>query len=218
MNFDAEQIEGLLAHRRLSEAAAILALAPARRRLRAAVAALSGDDRSLARCVEPELLACRTGEEVAAYYRAANLEPAPEDHLIAGVVLAWRGDSAEAFGSLRAAHDRASAQRRFYLAAAARERLAHHALLFGEIETARTSIQEAIAIARTHRFSAWLLNSAAAAAHLGLDAGDLNRTEELLEQGRIAARAPAERPRAACARAAPRANGDCRGKATLRRP
>jgi DNA-binding CsgD family transcriptional regulator len=101
-------------------------------------------------------------------------------------------DGTGACDSLRVAHDRAIAQRRFDLAVAARERLAHHALLFGEIETARKAIADAIALAQTHRFANWLLRCLAKAASLALDAGDLDRAEELLARGRAASSSPQE--------------------------
>ncbi len=192
MIFDEQKIDGLIAQCRLREASAELTLARAPLRERAALCALAGDDRGLARFVDADLLACRTGAEVAAYYGATSLEPSPEDHIVAGVVLAWAAGPVGTFDSLRAAHDRAMAQRRFHLAVAARERLAQHALLFGDVILARTSIDDAIALAEAHGFQSWLLRAVAAAAGLALDAGDLERAEALVARGRAAARSPEE--------------------------
>ncbi|MGA8574645.1 MAG: hypothetical protein WB609_03020, partial [Candidatus Cybelea sp.] len=192
MIFDEEKIEGLVVQCRLAEASAALTLARAPRWDRAAVCALAGDDRGLARFVDSQLLGCRSAVEVAAYYGETNLEPSAEDHLVAGVVLAWAPDAPGTYDLLRAAHDRALAQRRFYLAVAARERLAHHALLFGDVPLARGAIDEAIAMAEGRALPSWLLRSLAAAASLALDAGDLDRAEELLARGRAAARSPEE--------------------------
>ncbi|HET6275062.1 MAG TPA: helix-turn-helix transcriptional regulator [Candidatus Cybelea sp.] len=192
MIFDEEKIDGLIAQCRLAEAAAALTLARAPFRDRAALCAIAGDDRGLARFVDAQLLACTTAAEVAKYYGATDLEPTAEDHLVAGVVLTWTADAAGALDSLRAAHDRAVAHRRFYLGVAARERLAHHALLFGDVELARTAIDEAIAMADAYALPSWLLRSLAAAASLALDAGDLERAGEFLERGRSAARSPEE--------------------------
>lgn len=192
MIFDEEKIDGLVAQCRFAEAAAELTLARAPMRDRAAIRAIAGDDRGLARFADAQLLTCATAAEVAEYYGSANLEPSAEDHLIAGVVLAWTPDSAGACDSLRAAHDRAMVQRRFHLAVAARERLAHHALLFGDVNLARNAIDEAIALAQARALSSWLLRCLAAAASLALNAGDLSRAGELLASGRSAARSPEE--------------------------
>jgi DNA-binding CsgD family transcriptional regulator len=192
MIFVDEKIEGLVIQCRLSEASAALTLERAPRRDRAALCALAGDDRGLARFVDVQLLGCRSAAEVATYYATTNLEPTAEDHLVAGVVLAWVADAPATYDSLRAAHDRAFAQRRYYLAVAARERLAHHALLFGDVTLARGAIDEAIALAESRALPSWLLRSLSAAASLALDAGDLDRAEELLSRGRAATRSPEE--------------------------
>lgn len=191
MIFDEQKIEGLITQSRFAEASAELALARAPGRERAGICALVGDDRGLARFVDADLLGCRTGADVAAYYGRTDLEPEPEDHLVAGVVLSWTS-GADAFDSLRAAHDRALAQRRFHLAVAARERLSHHALLYGDVNLARASVDEAIALAEAHAFASWLVRSLAAAASLALDAGDLDRAGDLLARGREATRSPEE--------------------------
>jgi DNA-binding CsgD family transcriptional regulator len=190
MIFDEQKIEGLIGRCRLAEASAMLAMEQPASPLRAAVCALAGDDRGLARYVAPELLACRSAADVAAYYAATRLEPSSYDHLVAGTVLALVPDGAGACDSLRVAHDRAIGERRFDLAVAARERLAHHALLFGEIDAARKAIEGAIVLAQTHRFANWLLRSLAAGASLALDAGDLDHGAELLSRGRAAAGSP----------------------------
>ncbi|MGB6601780.1 MAG: helix-turn-helix transcriptional regulator [Candidatus Cybelea sp.] len=187
MIFDDQKIEGLIARCRLAEASAMLAMEHGASSLRAAIFALAGDDRALARYVAPELLASKSAAEVAAYHAAMRLEPGAYDYLVAGTVLAWASDGAGACDSFRVAHDRAIAQRRFDLAVAARERLAHHALLFGEIDVARTAIEGAIALAQSHHFASWLLRALAAGASLALDAGDLDRAAELLSRGRAAA-------------------------------
>jgi DNA-binding CsgD family transcriptional regulator len=192
MIFDEEKIAGLIAQCRLAEASAALTLAGADIRVRAGVYALAGDDRGLARVVEPALLACRSGADVASYHAATSLEPTAYDHLIAGAVLAWSADAEGTYASLRAAHDRAIAERRFHLAAAARERLAHHALLFGNVELARSAIEEAIDLAGAHRFTRWVLRGLAAAARLALDSGDLDAAAQLLARGQAAAGTPEE--------------------------
>ncbi len=81
----------------------------------------------------------------------------------------------------------------FHFAAGACERLAHHALLFGDVKDARAAIDEAVALARRHRLAHWHLRCLAAAARLALDAGDLERAGEFVKGGREQARSAEER-------------------------
>jgi DNA-binding CsgD family transcriptional regulator len=197
MIFDEARLGDLIAQCRLEEAAALLTLAKDEsssaaaqvRRMRAAIYALAGDERSFARLVESELLACDSG--AVTKYLAASTQPDSLDHLIAALPLAWSNESQEAYDALRRAHDLALSEGRFAVAVAARERLAHHALLFGDLELARGALGEAVRLAETHGFSNWLLRCLAAAARLALDAGDLERAEQLLDRSG-AARLPDE--------------------------
>jgi DNA-binding CsgD family transcriptional regulator len=199
MIFDNQKIEDLTAQGRLSQAAALLTLVRAEnpslgarvRTLHAAVYAIAGDDHGLARVVEPQLLECRTGDAVARYYTANGIEPQGYDHLVAGVVLAAAGNASAAYDSLRESHDRALAERKIHLAVAARERLAHHALLFGDPKLARSAIEEAIALAGARRISAWLLRALAAGARFALESGDLERTAQLLARANAETRSEA---------------------------
>lgn len=183
MVFDEQKIAELIAQCRFREAGATLTLAGAERSLRGAIYAITGEDCSLARIVDPALLACRTAGEVADRYASSNAQPTACDHLIAAVVLAWSDDAEGTFVSLRAAHDRAVVEQHFELAVAARERLAHHALLFGEVELARQTIDEAIALAEKRSLRSWILRCLCAAARLALGAGDLPGARELLARG-----------------------------------
>ena len=168
MIFEDKKIDSLIAQCRFAEVCAVLTLARAESRLRAGVYALAGDERGLARCTNPELLACRTGGEIAAHYAALGLQPTAYDELAAGTVLAWSADPGAAYDAFGAAHDRAISDRDFHLAVAARERLAHHALLLGDIEIARNAIGEGIALAQAHRLSRWSLRCLAASVRLAL--------------------------------------------------
>jgi DNA-binding CsgD family transcriptional regulator len=196
MIFEEEKVEDLIARCRPVEAAAMLVLARAEnrsveaRRLHAAVYAMAGDDRSFARVIDPALLACASADAVAAYRGETAAEPSSYDHLIGGVVLAWCGDSSGAYAAFERSHEVALSERRFYVAVAASERLAHHALLLGEIERARRAIDAAVALAASHRLSRWLLRCLAAAAALALDSGDLDRTAQLLARANAESRAP----------------------------
>lgn len=185
MIFEDRKIEGLVTQCRFAEACATLTVTHAQRRLRAGVYALAGDEQGVARWADPELLICRTGAEVAAYYAVSGVEPSAYDSLVAATVLAWSADAAAAYDAFGAAHDRAISERQVHLAVAARERLAHHALLFGNVELARNAIAEGLALARAHRLSRWSLRCLAAAARLALDAGDLDRTADLLTRAKL---------------------------------
>ncbi len=192
MIFEDKKIDSLIAQCRFAEACAVLTLARAESRLRAGVYALAGDERGVARCTDPEQLACRTGGEIAAHYAVLGLQPTAYDGLAAGTVLAWSADSGAAYDAFRAAHDRAISDRDFHLAVAARERLAHHALLLGDIEVARNAIEQGIALAQAHRLSRWSLRCLAAAVRLALDAGDLDRTADLLTRAKLTSVSPAD--------------------------
>jgi DNA-binding CsgD family transcriptional regulator len=196
MIFTREKIEELIAHANLSDAAAALAVARAENQRTAAalcdvsagVYALAGDDRGLARVIPAELLACGSSAAVTAYYAASGTDPSIFDHLSGAVALAWSGDRAGTYESLNCAHDVALNEGRVHYAVGARERLAHHALLFGDIERATAAVDDAIALAEAHHLSEWLTRCLAAAAHLALDAGDLDRASQLVVRGQAESR------------------------------
>jgi|SRR5579862_8739518 len=192
MTFDAQKIDGLIMQCRLSEAIAALALTHADRRIRAGTCAAAGDDRGVAAAVDPALLGCRDAAGVAEFYAANELEPTVYDHLAAAAVLAWSSDCEGVYASLRAAHDRAVSERNFHLAIAARERLAHHALLFGDVRTARSAVAEANEAAESRDLARWRVRCIAAAAQLAMEHGDLENAVYLIERGRAAASSPDE--------------------------
>jgi DNA-binding CsgD family transcriptional regulator len=68
--------------------------------------------------------------------------------------------------------------------------LAHHAVLFGDLEIARNALEDALRLASLHHLSEWFLRSAAAAARLALDVGDSDRAAQLIERAQIHARSP----------------------------
>jgi DNA-binding CsgD family transcriptional regulator len=192
MSFDAEKIDGLIVQCRLSEAIAGLALTRSDHRIRAGICAIAGDDRGIAAAVDPALFACRTAAGVAEFYAANDVEPTVYDHLAAAAVLAWSSDSKGVYASLAVAHDRAVCERSFHLAVAARERLARHALLFGDVETARTAVAEANDRAESHDLARWQVRCVAVAAQLALESGDLENAAYEIERGRAAASSPDE--------------------------
>ena len=193
-----EQAEQLIARRHLTEAAARLAAAShddgdaqgSRKRLCAGVYALLGDDRNLAAVVAPQLLASRTGVAVASHFESLGGEPTSHDYLAAAVTLSWATDAAGTYDLFGSAYDRAILERRFHFAVGARERLAHHAVLFGDLEIARNALDDAVRLASLHHLSEWFLRSAAAAARLALDVGDSDRAAELVERAQMHARSP----------------------------
>jgi DNA-binding CsgD family transcriptional regulator len=187
MIFDAQKIDALITQCRFPEAIAALAFANADRRMRAGVCAIAGEDRGVSAAVDPSLLACRNAAAVATFYASNELEPTVYDHLAAAAVLAWSGDSEGVYASLRAAHDRAVSERSYHLGVAARERLARHALLFGDLQTARTAIGDAVTAAELHELARWLVRCIAAAARLALENGDLEDAAYLIERGRSTA-------------------------------
>jgi DNA-binding CsgD family transcriptional regulator len=191
MIFAQEKIAALVSQCRLVAAATALAEtggeSPSERdrlrRARSFVHALAGSDRGVATTAPIELLACRDAPGVAEYLNV--IEDAGEaDHLTAAVVLTWSGDASGAYAQFHMAHERALGARRFYVAAAVKERLAHHALLFGDLETARCAIDEAVTLSVAHRLPAWFARTLAAAARIALDRGDFERVGALLERAR----------------------------------
>jgi DNA-binding CsgD family transcriptional regulator len=181
-----EQAESLIARCCFSDAAARLAGNP----LQAVVYALWGDDSMLAATIAPQLVAARNAAGAASYLQALESPPDSTDYLCAGVVLSWSSEPSAVFDLFREAYDRAIDEKRFHFAAGARERLAHHAQLFGEIDVARGALEDAMRLAGTHRLFRWQLRAAAAAARLALDSGDVERAIHLVARARAHARDP----------------------------
>lgn len=152
------------------------------RRLSAGVFALAGREREIAGVADPRLLICKSHAEVRVYLTDATSGSASHDYLAAGVVLTWSADAAGAYRCFNEAHDRAVAESNLPLAVGAKERLAHHAMVFGDVATARAAIEEAIDLAVTHRLAQWRLRCMAQAARLALECDDAARSGELLAQ------------------------------------
>ena len=170
-----EPVEVAIAQCRFTEAAALLGPAPGR--MAAAVAALAGDDRALAATANEQLLDCRDAQAGAAYLAGGA---GAYDCFAAAAVLAWSGESEGVYSALREARERALAEGRAFLAVAALERLAHHALLFGDVVLARASLSDAMQVAAANGLERWHLRAAAAAAALAYDAGDAETAAALV--------------------------------------
>lgn len=158
------------------------------RRLSAGIQALRGSDRALAATADPSLLICRTAIEAQSHLAQLGNAARSHDYLCAAVTLAWSGDTAGSYTLLRAAHDRAITEGRVAFAVGILERLAHHALIFGDVALARETLAEALASATLPRLRRWRLRCSAAAARLAVDSGDAETALDL------ARRARAERP------------------------
>lgn len=197
MIFAEKKIDALLTQCRLGAAATALALTDEnaaseralRRRGQAFVHALAGNDRGIAANAPPQLLACRDAAAAAEYLGAID-HCSEADVLTAAVVLAWTSDAAPAYEYFAIAHERAIAARRFYMVAAAKERLAHHALLFGDLETAAAAVDDAVEVCVANGLSGWFARTLSASARIALDAGEFERVGALLERARREIREP----------------------------
>ena len=116
------------------------------------------------------------------------VEPESYDYLAAAMRLSWAMDPSGVYDLLNEAHDRALAEKRFHFAVGARDRLAHHALLFGDVEIARNALEDALRLALLHRLLEWFSRCSAAAARLALDTGDSERAGQLLARAKPHAR------------------------------
>jgi DNA-binding CsgD family transcriptional regulator len=154
------------------------------RRLAAAAYAIGGREREIALVADARLLRCSSAEAMRGYLATLAGETYAHDLLLAGVVLTWSGDRDGAFAYFDQATDRAFAERRFHVAVAARERHAHHALLFGEATVARAHAEEARKLAQVHGLGRWRLRTSARAASIALDAGDLDYARMALGEAR----------------------------------
>jgi len=189
--FAEESVDLAIAQCRLAEAVwavvgwrAQRALTPELQRLGSAICALAGNDRELAAIAQPELLDC-SNEAAAASYLAASGAARSQDYLSVAVVIAWSAGPAQAvYRALREAHDRAHAEGRIHVAVAAQERLAHHALLFGDVEIARSAIERAGRLASDRRLTGWRLRCSAVAANLAFDSGDADSAARLVSRAR----------------------------------
>jgi DNA-binding CsgD family transcriptional regulator len=119
------------------------------------------------------MLRCSNADVMRGYLTTLG-DLSSHDLLLAAVVLTWSGDRDGCYAFFDEATGRALSERRFYVAVAARERHAHHALLFGEPVVARASATEARKIAHLYALGRWRLRASARLATIGLDVGDLD--------------------------------------------
>ncbi|HEY6485001.1 MAG TPA: helix-turn-helix transcriptional regulator [Candidatus Cybelea sp.] len=183
-----EQAELLIARCSFSDAAARLA----GDRLVAVVYALAGDDANLAAAIAPQLVGARNAAGAASHFQALESPPDSTDYLCAAVVLSWSSEPSAVFDLFREAYDRAVDEKRFHFAVGARERLAHHAVLFGEVDIAKAALEDAMRLAGAQRLFKWQLRAAAAAARLAFDSGEPERAIQLAARARAHAHGPEE--------------------------
>jgi DNA-binding CsgD family transcriptional regulator len=163
------------------------------RRLAAAIFASAGHERGLAGVSGLGAIGCKTIADAIAWCGGLTGGPISYDYLTAGVVLSWSGERDGVYDLLREAHDRALQERRFHVAVAARERLAHHAVLFGDTAQARVALDDALATSEAYELTGWRVRCVARVATLAFDTDDLARAADALATGAtIAARSELE--------------------------
>lgn len=180
-NASATAIEASFVDARFERAARVIAATHADayaadesvRRLAAAIFAAQGRECELASIAGLSVLGCRTVADAVAWCSALEGGAQSHDYLTAGVVLAWCGDREAAYDLLREAHNRALYERRFHVAVSARERLAHHAVLFGDTSYARTALDESIVMAECYELIDWRTYCSSRRAALAIDTDDV---------------------------------------------
>ena len=167
----------MLAQARLTAASAAVASGvPELRRFAGGVFALAGAEKGLAAAIDPHLLGAngRTNGYLDALPGGAQWF----DHAAAAVANSWTGDEGETLRCWRAAAGAVSDDAP-YLAVAARERHAHHALIFGNLMEARAACAAMLDLAAKHGLYRWRRLGAATSATLAVASGDFVRAERL---------------------------------------
>ena len=167
----------MLAQARLTEACAAVAGTVAElRRFSAGVFALAGAEKAMAAAIDPNLLGAngRTNGYLDALPGGAQWF----DYAAAAIANAWMGDEGATLRCWESAA-RAAPNDAPYLAVAARERLAHHALIFGNLVEAHAACAAMIAHSAEHGLDRWRCLGAAASAALAAAAGDFEQAERL---------------------------------------
>ncbi|MBV9233206.1 MAG: hypothetical protein JO030_04125, partial [Candidatus Eremiobacteraeota bacterium] len=134
--------------------------------------AISGQERCLALSVDSNLLEMRG---------VAIGDASAEGDLVAAVVLTWSSRSEDSYELFRRASSAALRENRVHLAVAALERLAHHAILFGDVPIAQSAINDAVALATVRRQSEWAQRALASASRLAFDVGESQEALRLME-------------------------------------
>jgi DNA-binding CsgD family transcriptional regulator len=165
---------------------------PALRRFAAGIFAIAGRRTALAGVVEPALLAARSSDDVEHVLHALPDGPNAFDFAAAATIVSWRGDADETYRLLRSGAARAIEMQLPHLAIAIDERLAQHALMFGNIDVAQRATATALQIATPQRHANWHWRCSATSARLYSAAGDNARAGEMLAHARAAASSDVE--------------------------
>ena len=152
---------------------------PDLRRFAGGVFALAGAEKALAAAIDPHLLGAngRTNGYLDALPGGAQWF----DHAAAAIANSWTGDESETLRCWRAAAGAVPSEAP-YLAVAARERHAHHALIFGNLAEAQSVCAAAVELTSAHGLDEWRAHCGATSAALAAGAGDFARAEGLLRE------------------------------------
>ncbi len=159
---------------------------PSLRRLAAGVFAISGRHEALAAVQDVRLLTPHGAGDVEAYVASLPGGPSAFDYAAAGAGAAWRGEAVETYRLLRSGAALAIEAGATHIAIAIDERLAQHALLFGNVDVAQRAVAAALALAPVQRAWSWHWRAAATAARLSVAVGDTGRAVDLVAQSRNA--------------------------------
>lgn len=183
-----DRVHQLLAQGRLTAASAAIAGAlPELRRFAAGVFGLAGSEKALASAIDPNLLDAEARTN--GYFDQLDGGAEWFDYAAAAVANSWMGDRDETLRCWKAAAEAAPAEAP-YVAIAARERHAHHALTFGDLAEAESACAAGHDAAANLGLEDWRLQVAARRASLAVASGDLPAAERFLRE------APAHDPAA----------------------
>src|SRR5581483_2511850 len=176
----ADRVHALLAQGRVTCASTAVAGAVEElRRFAAGIFALAGAEKAMAGAIDPHLLGANGRGN-------GYLDTLPGgaqwfDYAAAAVANSWTGDEAETRGAWRAAA-RIAPPDAPHLAVALYERIAHHALIFGNLLEAHAAAAVMFDLAAQHGLHEWRRVAAATIARLAMAAGDLARAERLASE------------------------------------
>ncbi len=170
----------MLAQARLTAACTAIAGAVEElRRFSAGVFALAGAEKAMAAAIDPHLLGANGRGN--GYLETLSGGAQWFDHAAAAIANSWTGDETETLRSWRAGAAAVPSEAP-HLAEALHERIAHHALLFGNLVEAHAGAAATFDLAAQHGLHEWRRVAAAAIATLAVAAGDFARAERLTSE------------------------------------
>jgi DNA-binding NarL/FixJ family response regulator len=159
---------------------------PSLRRLAAGVFAIAGRHEALAAVQDVRLLAPPGAANLEEYIASLPGGPSAFDYAAVAAAAAWRGDADATYRLLRSGAAFAIESGATHIAIAIDERLAQHALLFGNVDVAQRAVAAALVLAPVQRAWSWHWRTAATAARLSVAVGDIARAVDLVAQSRNA--------------------------------